>query len=160
MKDTSLFNAFPTPKMMRNVFCRFFFCGAIFSSTLLTSACQSVARYGTPAEMNQTPTERTASALAVEEGMASYYAEAFHGKKTASGELYDMNQLTAASVSLPFGKKVRVTNLENGKSTVLTINDRMPKNSKGRIIDVSLSAAKALDMVRTGLAKVKVEILE
>lgn len=105
-------------------------------------------------------TSTSSRVIVVEEGFASYYANAFQGKKTASGELYDMNQLTAASVSLPFGKKVRVTNLENGNVAILKINDRMPKNSKGRIIDVSLAGAKVLDMVRLGLAKVKVEVLE
>jgi rare lipoprotein A len=91
--------------------------------------------------------------------MATYYASEFHGRKTASGEIYDMNKLTAASVDLPFGTAVRVTNLENRKSVVVRINDRMPKNSKGRIIDVSLAGAKALEMMQSGVVRVRVEVL-
>lgn len=91
--------------------------------------------------------------------MATYYASEFHGRKTASGEIYDMNQLTAASVDLPLGTTVRVTNLENWKSVVVRINDRMPKNSKGRIIDLSLAGAKAIDMVQSGVVRVRIEAL-
>ncbi len=91
--------------------------------------------------------------------MATYYAREFHGRKTASGEIYDMNKLTAASVDLPLGTSVRVTNLENRKSVVVRINDRMPKNAKGRIIDLSFAGAKALDMVQSGVVRVRVEVL-
>ncbi len=117
------------------------------------ASCQSVVRYGGRYESSSSSTGD------VREGMATYYANEFHGKKTASGEIYDMNKLTAASVDLPFGTAVRVTNLENRKSVVVRINDRMPKNSKGRIIDVSLAGAKALEMVRSGVVRVRVEVL-
>ena len=94
----------------------------------------------------------------VETGMASYYADKFHGRKTANGETYDQNKMTAAHRTLPFGTRVRVTNIENDKSVELRINDRGPF-VEGRIIDVSYRAAVELDFVRAGLTKVRVEVL-
>ena len=88
-------------------------------------------------------------------GVASYYAHKYHGKKTASGENYNMHELTAAHRTLPFGSKVRITNLNNNNSVVVRINDRGPF-VRGRIIDVSLAAARELDMVRSGVARVEV----
>jgi len=93
------------------------------------------------------------------EGVASYYADDYHGKQTSNGEVFDMNDLTAAHRTFPFGTKVRVTNLENKKSVVVRVNDRGPFK-EGRIIDLSLAAAKELDLVKTGTAKVKLEVLE
>lgn len=124
-----------------------------FFFIVLVSSCQSVVRYGRSSEAPP------ASPSDAREGMATYYASEFHGRKTASGETYDMNKLTAASVDLPFGTSVRVTNLENRKSVVVRINDRMPKNSKGRIIDLSLAGAKAIDMVQSGVVRVRIEVL-
>jgi rare lipoprotein A len=92
----------------------------------------------------------------VEIGIASYYGHEFHGRRTASGEIYDENKLTAAHPTLPFGTLVQVTNLENDKSVVFRINDRGPFK-KGRIIDVSYEGAKRLDFVRQGLVEVRVE---
>jgi rare lipoprotein A len=89
-----------------------------------------------------------------ETGMASYYADKYQGRPTASGERFDMNDLTAAHKTLPFGTRVRVTNLDNGKSVTVRINDRGPF-VKGRVIDLSLAAAKRLDMVKAGVAPVK-----
>lgn len=120
---------------------------------MLLSSCQSVVRYGGGSEL---PSSSSGDSR---EGMATYYAREFHGRKTASGEIYDMNKLTAASVDLPLGTSVRVTNLENRKSVVVRINDRMPKNAKGRIIDLSFAGAKALDMVQSGVVRVRVEVL-
>ena len=94
-----------------------------------------------------------------ETGLASYYNDEFHGDPTASGELYDRNELTAAHRGYPFGTLVRVTNLDNGKSVVVRINDRGP-HQKERIIDVSGRAARELDLVRMGVAKVKIEVVE
>jgi len=91
-------------------------------------------------------------------GVASWYGGKFHGRTTASGEPYDMNAMTAAHPSLPFGTKVRVTNLENGRSVVLRINDRGPF-AKRRIIDVSRHAAEDLGFLGAGLAKVRVEAI-
>ncbi|WP_288007562.1 septal ring lytic transglycosylase RlpA family protein [Thermonema sp.] len=89
-------------------------------------------------------------------GMASYYADKFNGRKTASGEIFDNSRMTAAHRTLPFGTYVKVTNLANGKSVVVRINDRGPY-AHGRIIDLTKAAAIQLDMVRTGTAKVLVE---
>ena len=89
-------------------------------------------------------------------GIASFYARAHHGWRTASGERFDMNALTAAHRTYPFGTRVRVTNLENGRDVVVRINDRGPFGRR-RIIDVSYAAARELGLVRTGLARVRVE---
>jgi rare lipoprotein A len=94
----------------------------------------------------------------VETGVASWYGVRHHGKRTASGELYDQKKFTAAHRTLPWGSVVRVTNLANGKSVEVRINDRGPFG-KGRIIDLSRAAAKVLDMLRTGTAQVKIEQL-
>jgi rare lipoprotein A len=94
----------------------------------------------------------------VEEGLASYYADAYHGRQTASGEIYDMHARTAAHPTLPFNTWVRVTNLDNQRSVDLRINDRGPF-VPGRILDVSLRGAQDLDFVAAGLAPVRVEVL-
>ncbi len=91
-------------------------------------------------------------------GKASYYGEEFAGQPTASGETFDPGRLTAAHRSLSFGTRVRVTNLHNGKSIVVRINDRGP-HRKGRIIDLSRRAATELGFRKLGLAQVRLEIL-
>ena len=88
-------------------------------------------------------------------GKASYYADRMQGQRTANGERYDKNQLTAAHSTLPFNTLVEVTNLANGKSVIVKINDRMPKGS--RIIDLSRAAAKEIDMIRAGVSKVTIK---
>ena len=93
----------------------------------------------------------------VERGEASWYGPGFHGEQTASGATFDQRQLTAAHPELPFGTRVTVTNLENGKKVKVKINDRGPA-AEGRIIDVSKEAAKKLDMVSEGSADVRVEV--
>lgn len=92
------------------------------------------------------------------EGIASYYADEFHGRATANGEIYDMHELTAAHRTLPFNTRVRVTNLANNKSVVVRINDRGPFVAD-RIIDLSLRAAEELSMIGPGTARVTLEIL-
>lgn len=92
-------------------------------------------------------------------GQASWYGKEHDGKKTASGETFDMEEMTAAHRTLPMNSKVKVTSLSNGKSVIVKVNDRGPF-SKGRIIDVSRSAAKKLDMITKGTDKVKIEVLE
>jgi len=94
-----------------------------------------------------------------EEGMASYYADSLHGNLTASEEPYNKDAMTAAHRTLAFGTRVRVTNLDNGKSVELVINDRGP-HAKNRIIDVSGAAAGQLGLIDSGTAKVSVEVLE
>lgn len=104
------------------------------------------------------PKAAEVTAQSVETGTASYYAHKFHGRKTANGETYDENKMTAAHRTLPFGTRVRVTNLDNDKSVELRINDRGPFVD-GRIIDVSYRAAGELDFLQAGLARVRVEVL-
>ena len=91
-------------------------------------------------------------------GIASYYADKFHGRKTANGERFNQNALTAAHKTLPLGTKVRVTSVRTGKSVVVRINDRGPF-VKGRVIDLSRRAARELGMIKKGLTKVRVEVL-
>ena len=92
-------------------------------------------------------------------GNASYYAPELDGNKTASGEIYKNRKLTAAHRTLKFGTKVLVTNLENGKSVKVVINDRGPY-VKNRIIDLSYAAAKKIDLHKKGITKVKLNILK
>jgi rare lipoprotein A len=105
------------------------------------------------ARMNYFPTGNT------QRGMASWYGEDFHGKQTSNKETYNMLAMTAAHKTLPFGTHVRVTNLTNGKSVVVRINDRGPF-IKGRIIDLSYAAAQKLGMAETGVAPVVIKVLK
>jgi rare lipoprotein A len=93
-----------------------------------------------------------------ETGIASWYGPTFYGRQTANGEVYTGNELTAAHKTLPMPVNVRVTNLENGRSIIVRINDRGPF-ARGRIIDLSRHAAEQLDMIRAGVARVKVSYL-
>jgi rare lipoprotein A len=96
-----------------------------------------------------------------ERGQASWYGEQFQGRPTSSGETYDMYALSAAHRTLPIPTYVRVTNLDNGRSVILRVNDRGPfSNPDSRIIDVSYAAAIRLDMVRDGTAGVRVQAVE
>ncbi len=96
-----------------------------------------------------------------ERGIASWYGEQFHGRPTSSGELFDMNALSGAHRTLPLPAWVRVTNLSNGRSVLLRINDRGPFADPGRrILDVSYAAAIRLGMVETGTASVRVQAVE
>lgn len=95
----------------------------------------------------------------VEVGIASWYGHPYHGRRAASGEIYDMEQLTAAHRTLAFGTLVRVRNLSNGKAVEVRINDRGPFID-GRIIDLSRAAARAIDLIRPGTAPVRLEVLE
>ncbi len=101
------------------------------------------------------PAERVTETFS---GLASWYGRRFHGRLTASGSRFDMNAMTAAHRSLPFGTRVRVTNESNRRSIVVTINDRGPF-IKPRIIDLSFAAAKALGFIDDGLTRVRVEVL-
>lgn len=92
-------------------------------------------------------------------GLASYYNSSLAGEKTASGEPYDPRDLTAAHRNLPFGAKVRVTNLQNDRSVTVRINDRGPAVER-RIIDLSLRAARNIQMLKAGVVRVKVEVVD
>jgi rare lipoprotein A len=98
-----------------------------------------------------------ANVVDVQEGQAAYYADSLHGNKTASGERYDKNALTAAHRKLDFGTRVKVTNLENGKSVDVVINDRGPKPAK-YIIDLSGAAAEQIGLKKAEHRKVKIEV--
>ena len=93
-----------------------------------------------------------------ESGIASWYGTPYHGQRSASGEIYDQEKLTAAHRTLPFGTRVRVRRLDTGGSILVRINDRGPFIN-GRIIDLSLRAARAIDMVRAGVVPVKLKII-
>jgi rare lipoprotein A len=93
------------------------------------------------------------------EGVVSYYAHDFQGKLTSNGETFNMNDLTAAHRTFPFGTKVRVTNLENGKSVVVRVNDRGPF-VEGRIMDLSMGAAKEIGLIKNGTTHARLEVLQ
>ena len=92
-------------------------------------------------------------------GVASYYGPGFHGRRTANGERFDMHAMTAAHRTLPFGTLVKVTNLSNGKSTVVRVTDRGPYVGN-RVIDLSVAAAKQIGSTHSGVAQVSLEIVD
>lgn len=116
----------------------------LFLVLILVSSCH---RRSIPASAK----ERSGS----ETGLASFYAESYNGKKTANGEIFNSSAFTAAHKKLPFNTKVKVTNLTNGKTVKVRINDRGPFVT-GRIIDLTRAAAKKIDMVGAGVVKVKI----
>ncbi|MEM9542288.1 MAG: septal ring lytic transglycosylase RlpA family protein [Cyanobacteria bacterium P01_E01_bin.42] len=101
---------------------------------------------------------RNYSVQSEQRGIASWYGGYFHGRRSASGEIYNQNAMTAAHKTLPFGTRVRVTNLNNGRSTIVRINDRGPF-IRGRVIDLSRAAASSIGMLGSGIAPVTVEVL-
>jgi rare lipoprotein A len=129
-------------------------------SILFFFGCSSSTRYIKSGDSSEENIRiKKGATLESETGTASYYSDEFDGRKTANGEIYDMNELTAAHPSYPFNTLVRVTNVINGKSVEVRINDRMPQ-FKNRIIDLSLAAAKKIDMIIAGIQEVKVEVLK
>ena len=112
----------------------------------------------TPAEKPKTSQAVKTSSRPRKKGMASWYGPGFHGRRTASGETFNSSSLTAAHRYLPFGTKVRVTNLRNGRSVVVRINDRGPF-SGGRLIDLSRGAAAIIGVFQSGVAPVVLEVL-
>lgn len=125
--------------------------------SVLMWGCSSVKTKVPPAQPTQ-PTSEDRPAY-VETGKASFYANLHQAKKTASGEIYDHKLSTAAHKKLPFGTKVRVTNMANGKTVVVKINDRGPF-VKGRILDLSKSAFSSIANVSSGIIEVKIEVIE
>jgi len=118
----------------------------------LISSCSSIIRFSTD---NSGDTGNSK----IFRGYASYYAEQFNGRKTANGEIFDMNKMTAAHKTLPFNTKLRVTNIKNGRTVIVRINDRGPF-SGNRVIDLSKKAAIELDMIREGVIEVECEVVE
>jgi rare lipoprotein A len=118
-----------------------------------------------PAKEPSTPQEDELSLPAgarpifVETGVASWYGPPYHNRRGSNGEIYNMNAMTAAHRTLPLGSIVRVTNLKTGQAALVRITDRGPF-VQGRILDLSLAAAKKLDVWQAGIAKVKVEVMQ
>jgi rare lipoprotein A len=143
----------------------------IVSALAISSGCahKQPARVATPAatpnaaskKNSQTSAPQTAAAKIgdTETGLASWYGNPYHGRRSASGEIYDMEQLTAAHRTLPFQTWVEVTDLDNGKKVDVRITDRGPFVD-GRVIDLSLAAARKIEMVGPGVAKVKLKVID
>ncbi len=134
-------------------------------AAVIVASCASNAPTTKTTKTKHTTTKTTTSSSssstksgAVTKGKASYYADKFHGRKTASGEVYDKKKLTAAHRTYAFGTVVRVTNKKNGKSVDVRINDRGPFSS-GRIIDLSRAAAEKISMVNDGVVDVEVKVI-
>lgn len=118
------------------------------------------APHGQPSAEPSAPVEAAAPKPSYRaKGKASYYASRHHGRRTASGERLNNNALTAAHRELPFGTRVKVTNLANDRSVVVRITDRGP-HTRGRLIDLTQAAARELGMLRAGVAQVRVESLD
>ena len=107
----------------------------------------------------QSATSAANAKLKVVDGKATYYGNRWHGRKTASGERHDKDSLVCAHRTLPFGTRVRVTNLKNGKSVVVRVNDRGPY-VKGIVIDLSTAAARAIDMLSAGIVPAHLEVVD
>jgi len=122
-------------------------------------SCSPSARFTSDTTNDRLPS--TGSETIGEEfsGEASYYGPKFHGKKTANGEIFDMYKKSAAHRTLPFNTILEVTNLDNQKRVIVRVNDRGPF-VKGRILDLSYQAAREIDMISSGVARVKVRILK
>lgn len=119
------------------------------AGSLLLGACAPKYRFPPPAAPRPG---------AAQEGIASWYGPGYHGKRTASGEQFDQDALTAAHPSWVFGTRVKVTLLSTGKSVVVRINDRFPAH-KGRAIDLSREAAKRIGLIGPGTGRVRLEVL-
>jgi rare lipoprotein A len=125
---------------------------APMSVMLVSCATSSAPTYKAPPPISQPPTESSLS------GIASWYGPGFDGRRTASGEVYNQEELTAASTVIPLGSRVMVTNLDNGRAVQVRINDHGPY-VKGRKIDLSHEAARTLGIVKPGTARVRIDVL-
>jgi len=124
---------------------------------LFLAGCLHARPGASPADLQgEARSERQGGARSEETGLASYYADRFHGRPTASGQPYDRAALTCAHRSAPFGARLRVTDLETGRSVVVTVNDRGPHVAE-RVVDLSRAAAERLGMLGRGLIRVRVE---
>ena len=112
----------------------------------------------TQEEKNELSVPSDAKPILIQTGLASWYGPPYHNRKSSNGEVYDMNAMTAAHRTLPLGSIVRVTNVKTGSSAIVRITDRGPFIG-ARIIDLSLAAAKKVDLVRAGVSQVRVEVL-
>lgn len=137
----------------------------LIPAALLLTSCGVVQRTAGPSDVKPKPAlsdEDMTSYKAgdvIQEGLASWYGPKFHGKLTANGEIYEMDDLTAAHRTLPFNTRIRVTNQSNGKSVDVRVNDRGPYVGD-RIIDLSRGAAQAIDMIDDGVGHVRLQLLQ
>lgn len=127
----------------------------VLLAVVLVSACSSTRESADWHDFSNYP---QVDVLEIDEGIASYYHNKFHGRKTANGERYDKRELTAAHREYPFGTYLRVTSMVNGNSVIVRVNDRGPFRGS-RVIDLSRAAANELDMIHDGLAEVRIEVL-
>jgi rare lipoprotein A len=127
--------------------------GLLLFALALVSACS------VPPGRVRVPSAPITDARVSQTGIASWYGPGFHGKATASGDIYNQNDMTAAHQTLPLGSKVMVTNMENGRTAEVYVNDRGPF-AKGRIVDLSFAAAQSIDMVGPGTALVRLDVLD
>lgn len=132
----------------RKVPCRYLLLALLLLCQFLATACSN----------NRKPAGPTSLGVPVQRGIASWYGPRFHGRRTANGERYDMNELTAAHPSLPFGTKVGVRNTRTGREVLVRVNDRGPF-SKNRIIDLSYAAAREIGVVGPGTAAVELYLV-
>jgi rare lipoprotein A len=123
----------------------------LIGATLLSAACAQRPRR--PVRLPPSPPG------SISEGIASWYGPGFHGKKTASGERFDQNALTAAHCCLALGTRLRVTLVSTGRSVDVRVNDRMPPSKKGRVIDLSKEAARRIGLIGPGTGRVRMEVL-
>lgn len=134
-----------------------------FNASFAAVAAQQVSFTPAPHAVDiaaiEPPVEAEPAGQAIGAGVASYYGRKFHGRRTASGETFDMNQMTAAHRTLPFGSKLRVTNPANGRSVVVRVNDRGPFHGN-RVIDVSRAAATELGLIGPGKGQVELELID
>ena len=133
----------------RKVPCRYLLLATALLCQLLATACSN---------NRSKPAGPTSLGVPVQRGIASWYGPRFHGRRTANGERYDMNELTAAHPSLPFGTKVGVRNTRTGREVLVRVNDRGPF-SKNRIIDLSYAAAREIGVVAQGTASVEIYLV-
>lgn len=129
------------------------------SSVPRTSAGESVPPAQVPADNSELSVPADAKPILEQTGLASWYGPPYHNRRGSNGEIYNMNAMTAAHLTLPLGSIVRVTNIKTGHSALVRITDRGPF-IEGRILDLSLAAAKALDVYLPGTALVRLEVLE
>jgi rare lipoprotein A len=123
----------------------------LIAGSVLAASCSSLHESMDAVYANVTPLES-------DEGIASYYSDKFQGRKTASGERYDRNGLTAAHRSYPFGTLLRVRSTQSGETVIVRVNDRGP-SKRSRLLDLSYAAAAHIGMLRAGLARVTVDVV-
>jgi rare lipoprotein A len=127
-------------------------------ASLIVAVAFAAALLAVPAPVTRAPSQADEAPVWTQNGKVSWYGPGFHGRRTANGEIFDTNEMTMAHRSLAFGSKVRVTNLDNGRSIVVRVNDRGPYVG-GRIADLSRAAASRLGFVEDGVVRARIELI-